>query len=138
MPPPLTLGRAQALVARAISEAEAAGGRLNIPVVDAGDNLVAFARMDGALLGSIDVALGKASTSAAFEMTTGALAPLVAPGQPLYGLEHAGSRVVPVGGGAPLRDGDAVIGALGISGGTVPDDTALAERLADEFAKEAS
>ena len=138
MSDPLTLVRAQELVSRAVSEAESAGSRLNVAVVDAGGNLLAFARMDGAFLGSIDVALGKASTSVAFQMTTSDLAPLVVPGQPLYGIEQARPGIVAIGGGAPLLDGDEVVGALGVSGGTVPDDSALAERVAASFAGGAS
>jgi uncharacterized protein GlcG (DUF336 family) len=129
----LTLRRALTLVEEVVSRAEQTGGKLCVAVFDAGDNLLAFARMDGALLGSIDVAVGKASTSAAFEMTTSELAALVVPGAPLYGLEFARPGVVAVGGGAPLRSGERVVGALGISGGTVPDDTALAESVAASF-----
>lgn len=133
MSPPLALSSAQDLIGRVIAEAESSGGRLNVAVVDAGANLVAFARMDGALLGSVEVALGKARTSVIFEMNTGDLAPLVVPGQPLYGLEQSRPGIVAIGGGAPLRSGDTIVGALGVSGGTVPDDTALAERMAAAF-----
>lgn len=129
----LTLRRAMSLVEEVVSRAERTGGKLCIAVFDAGDNLLAFARMDGALLGSIDVAVGKASTAAAFEMTTSELAALVVPGGPLYGVAFARPGVVAVGGGAPLRSGERVVGAVGVSGGTVPDDTALAESVAESF-----
>ena len=129
----LTLERALEIVEAARAAARDMGNNLNIAVVDEGSNLLAFARMDGSFLGSMDVALGKAHTSVAFQMNTSDLAELVQPGQPLYGIAAARPGTVAIGGGAPLKNGDGhVIGALGVSGGPVPDDTKLAESVAAE------
>ena len=100
---------------------------MNIAVVDEGNNLVAFQRMDGAWLGSINIAMNKAYTARAFNMETKTLAPLCQPGQPLYGI-HASNdgRLIIFPGGIPLKDGDLVIGAIGVSGSSVEDDQAVA------------
>ncbi|MFA4904145.1 MAG: heme-binding protein [Desulfobaccales bacterium] len=100
---------------------------MNIAVVDEGNNLVAFERQDGAWLGSINIAMNKAYTARAFNMETKTLAPLCQPGQPLYGI-HASNdgRLIIFPGGIPLKDGDTVIGAIGVSGGAVEQDQAVA------------
>jgi len=100
---------------------------MNIAVVDAGNNLVAFQGMDGAWLGSINIAMNKAFTARAFDMETKTLAPLCQPGQPLFGI-HASNdgRLIIFPGGIPLKDGDTVIGAIGVSGGAVEQDQAVA------------
>src|SRR5687768_14421007 len=122
----LTLERALAVVEATRARAGEMGNNVNVAVVDEGRNLVAFARMDGSFLGSIDVAIGKASTAVAFQMNTSDLADLVQPGQPLYGIEFSQPRVVPLGGGAALKVDGRVVGGLGVSGGPLPDDTQLA------------
>jgi uncharacterized protein GlcG (DUF336 family) len=101
---------------------------MNIAVVDDGNNLVAFQRMDGAWLGSINIAQNKAYTARAFDMETKTLAPLCQPGQPLYGI-HASNdgRLIIFPGGIPLKDGNTVIGAIGVSGGAVEQDQMVAE-----------
>jgi uncharacterized protein GlcG (DUF336 family) len=101
---------------------------MNIAVVDGGRDLKAFARMEDAWLGSIDIAINKAFTSASFKMPTGDLAEMTQPGQPLYGLDSTNNgRVVNFAGGIPLtRDGN-VTGAVGVSGGTVDQDQEVAE-----------
>lgn len=130
----LTLDKAMALVDAAREKASANGTALNIAVVDSGDNLLAFARMDGAFLGSKDVALGKAHTAVAFKMTTRDLTDLVQPGQPLYGIQFASNGIVAIAGGAPLKNstGD-VVGAIGVSGGPVDQDGDLAESVAASY-----
>jgi uncharacterized protein GlcG (DUF336 family) len=101
---------------------------MNIAVVDDGNNLVAFQRMDGAWLGSINIAQNKAYTARAFDMETKTLAPLCQPGQPLFGI-HASNdgRLIIFPGGIPLKDGNTVIGAIGVSGGAVEQDQIVAE-----------
>jgi len=101
---------------------------MDIAVVDAGNNLVAFQRMDGAWLGSINIAMNKAYTARAFDMETKTLAPLCQPGQPLFGI-HASNEghLIIFPGGVPLKDGDTVIGAIGVSGSTVENDQIVAE-----------
>src|SRR5438067_7792454 len=123
----VTLDAALLVIAAARREAEKIGQHVDIAVVDDGNNLVAFARMDGALLGSIDVAMNKAYTARAFEMPTERLTALAQPGQPLYGIEASNhGRIILFGGGVPLREDGAVVGAIGVSGGSVPQDQAVA------------
>ena len=131
----VTLAVAHDIIASARREAEAIGVAMNIAVVDEGNNLVAFERMDGAWLGSIDIAQGKAYTARAFDMPTKDLAPLAAPGAPLFGIQASnGGRLVIFAGGIPLERGGEVVGAIGVSGGSVEQDQAVAEAGAAAFA----
>jgi uncharacterized protein GlcG (DUF336 family) len=99
----------------------------NIAVVDAGGGLVAHVRMDGAWLGSVDIAIDKAWTARAFDASTEDLAGLTQSGQSGFGLNTTnGSKVVIFGGGIPIKVDGAVIGAVGASGGSVQDDIAVA------------
>jgi uncharacterized protein GlcG (DUF336 family) len=99
----------------------------NIAVVDAGGALVAHVRMDGAWLGSVDIAIDKAWTARAFDMTTEALAQLAQSGQPGFGINTTNHcRVVIFGGGIPITINDTVIGAVGASGGSVEQDISVA------------
>ncbi|HWE14786.1 MAG TPA: heme-binding protein [Solirubrobacteraceae bacterium] len=124
----VTLGAGQAVVEAARSKAAQIGVPMNIAVVDEGGNLVAFARMDDAWLGSIDIAQNKAYTARAFDMPTKDLAPLVLPGGPLYGIEVSNrGRLIVFAGGIPLIAGSRVVGAIGVSGGTVEQDQEVAE-----------
>ncbi|MBW8803112.1 MAG: heme-binding protein [Catenulisporales bacterium] len=113
---------------------EAAAGigvAMNIAVVDTAGNLVTFSRMDGAWIGSIDVALKKAKTSALFPMPTAAIGGLSQPGGPIYGIESTNGGLISFGGGVPLTAGDGtVVGAIGVSGGMVDQDVAVAEAAA--------
>lgn len=124
----ITLDRAQAIIAAAQAKAEEIGVPMNIAVVDEGGNLAAFAKMDGAWLGSIDIAMNKAYTARAFDMTTEALGELSQPGEMIYGI-HASNdlRIIIFGGGIPLQQGTRIVGAIGVSGGTVPQDIEVAE-----------
>jgi uncharacterized protein GlcG (DUF336 family) len=132
----VTLQTAQTIVAAAEQRARDIGVPMNIAVVDEGANLVAFARMDGAWLGSIDIALGKAFTARAFDLGTEELAPMSQPGQPLYGITATNhGRVVILPGGLPLQAGDAVVGAIGVSGGEVAQDQQVAEAGTAAFGK---
>jgi len=130
----VSLDAAEMVIAAARSKAEDIGQPVNIAVVDDGNNLLAFARMDGAMLGSIDVALNKAYTARAFNMRTEELTPLAQPGQPLYGLEASNrGRVILFGGGVPLQVDGVVVGAVGVSGGSVPQDQEVALAGATAF-----
>jgi uncharacterized protein GlcG (DUF336 family) len=125
---PVTLGAGQVVLEAARAKATQIGVPMNIAVVDEGNNLVAFARMDDAWLGSIDIAQGKAYTARAFDMPTKDLAPLAQPGASLYGIEASNDgRVIVFAGGIPLVSGDRVVGAIGVSGGTVEQDQEVAE-----------
>lgn len=124
----LTLKKAEAAVAAALMKAQQLGAAMNIAVVDAGANLKAFARMDGAWLGSIDIAVRKARTARFFDMNTGELGKLSQPGGALFGIEHSNGGLITFPGGVPILDEDgAVVGAVGVSGSIVENDHAVAE-----------
>jgi uncharacterized protein GlcG (DUF336 family) len=124
----LSLEQAQAVLDAAIAAAEEQGTLMDIAVVDAGGNLKAFARMDGAWRGSIDIAMKKAATARFFDLPTEALGELSQPGGPLYGIEVSNGGLITFPGGLPLQAEDGtVIGAIGVSGSTVENDRAVAE-----------
>jgi uncharacterized protein GlcG (DUF336 family) len=128
VPEGVTLTQAQAIVEAARAKAEEIDVPMNIAVVDAGNNLTAFVRMDGAWLGSIDIAKNKAYTARAFDMSTKDLAPLCQPNQPLFGINASNQgRLIIFAGGIPLESGGDVIGAVGVSGGSVEQDHEVAE-----------
>ena len=124
----ISLSAAAKVVEAARKKAEEIDVPMNIAVVDAGNNLTAFSRMDGAWLGSIDIAQNKAYTARSFDMSTKDLAPLCQPNQSLFGI-HASNqgRLIIFAGGIPLMSGDEVIGAIGVSGGSVEEDHEVAE-----------
>jgi uncharacterized protein GlcG (DUF336 family) len=120
---------------RVISAAEAKATELALPccvaVVDAGNNPVAQIRMDGALLGSVQVALDKAFTAKAFDMSTADLAANAQPGQQFYGIHVAAQgRIMIFAGGVPLVQDGTVVGAVGVSGGSGEQDQAIADAAA--------
>ena len=123
----ITLDKAMAVVAAAQAKAEKQGILLNIAVVDAGANLTAFVRMDGAFLGSIDLSIKKAKTARFFNMPTGKLGELSQPGQPLFNIEISNNGLITFPGGLPLKDKNGnIIGAIGVSGSSVEDDHEVA------------
>jgi uncharacterized protein GlcG (DUF336 family) len=131
----LTLADARQLIAAGEAKAEQLGVPYNLAVVDAGGNLIAHVRMDGAWLGSIDIAIHKAFTARAFDMTTEDLSAMAQSGKPLFGIDSTNhDRIVIFGGGAPIKVGDTVIGAVGASGGTVPQDIEVVEAAVAAFA----
>jgi uncharacterized protein GlcG (DUF336 family) len=124
----LSLLQAQSVLSAALAAAEEQGTRMDIAVVDAGGHLKAFARMDGAWLGSIDIALAKARTARYFDLPSEELGALSQPGGPLYGIEGSNGGLITFPGGLPLLGFDGtVIGAIGVSGSTVENDRAVAE-----------
>jgi len=119
--------QARAVVDAAKAKATAIDTKMDIAVVDAGANLKAFLRMDGAWLGSIDIAIKKAKTARLFDMPTGEIGKLSQPSGPLYNIEHSNGGLITFPGGLPLRTADgALIGAIGVSGSSVEDDHAVA------------
>ena len=124
----ISLDEAYRVIMAARKKAEEIGVMMNIAVVDEGGNLTAFARMDGAWGGSIDIAKNKAYTARAFDMTSEALGAISQPGEMCFGI-HASNdlRVIIFGGGIPLQRGSRIVGAIGVSGGTVPQDIEVAE-----------
>lgn len=124
----IDLESALRIVEAARKKAAELDAKMNIAVVDVGTNLKAFARMDGAWLGSIDIAQKKARTARYFDMPTGAIGELSQPGGSLYNIEHSNGGLITFPGGLPIKNknGD-VIGAIGVSGSIVENDHAVAE-----------
>lgn len=124
----ITEAQAQSAIAAARTAAEAIGVPMNVAVYDDGANLKAFARMDGALLGSADIAMNKARTAALFGFNTEALYDFVKPGGTSPGFDRTNGGLIVFAGGIPVRDADGrVIGAVGVSGGAVAQDFEVAE-----------
>jgi uncharacterized protein GlcG (DUF336 family) len=131
----LSLAEARSIIAAGEKKATELGVPYNIAVVDAGGGLIAHARMDGAWLGSIDISIHKAWTARAFDMATADLATMAQAGKPLFGIQNTNhEKVVIFGGGAPVKVGDSVIGAVGASGGTVDQDVKVVEAAVASFA----
>ncbi|MHB0755737.1 GlcG/HbpS family heme-binding protein [Polaribacter sp. M15] len=100
---------------------------VNIAVVDAGANLKAFIRMDESFLGSIDVAIKKAKTARYFNIDTGKLGELTQPGGIIYNIELTNNGLVTFPGGFPIKNKEGkIIGAIGVSGGTIEQDRQIA------------
>lgn len=124
----LTLQQAEAAIQAAKEKATDIKVPMNIAVVDRGGNLVAFVRMDGAWLGSKDIAIKKAQTANYFDMNSEDLGKLSQPGEPLYGIEISNGGLISFGGGVLLKDASKnIIGAIGVSGGQVKEDIKVAE-----------
>jgi uncharacterized protein GlcG (DUF336 family) len=130
----ITLEQAQAVVEAARNAAVANGTAMNIAVVDAGGNLKAFARMDNAWLGSIDISIKKARTARFFDMESGAIGGLSQPGGPLYQIEVSNGGLITFPGGIPLSVGGEIVGGVGVSGSTVENDRAVAQAGVDALA----
>ncbi len=123
----ITLEQAQRVLGAALQAATDAGTLMNVAVVDAGGNLKAFARQDGAWLGSIDISIKKARTARFFDMETQAIGELGQPGGPLYNIEVSNGGLITFPGGIPLTVDGTVIGAIGVSGSTVENDRLVAQ-----------
>lgn len=124
----ITLDQAEKIIAVAKEKAVSIETKMNIAVVDAGANLVAFARMDGAWLGSLDISIKKAKTARFFDMNTGAIGELSQPGGSLYNIEHSNNGLITFPGGIPIKNasGD-IIGAIGVSGSSIENDHTVAD-----------
>jgi uncharacterized protein GlcG (DUF336 family) len=127
----ITIRQAEAILAAATVKAAAIGVPMNVAVLDGGAHLKAFVRMDGALLGSIDIAIRKARTAVLFGMNSEAVGEFCKPGAPAQGLAATNDGLVVFAGGIPIKDASgAVIGAVGVSGGAVDQDDAVAQAAA--------
>ena len=124
----ITAQQAQAMIAAAADKARSMGVPVNIAVLDAGAHCKAFLRMDGAVLGSIDLAWRKARTAVLFNTTSEAVWGYCAPGAPAHCLEHSNGGLAPFAGGISVHGrGGELLGAVGISGGAVPQDLVIAQ-----------
>lgn len=130
----VTLQDARKIIAAAEKKAEEIGQPMNIAVADAGGNLVAHVRMDGAWLGSVDISIKKAFTSRAFDISTKDLATHSQSGGQFFGI-HASNdgKIMIFAGGVPLKKDGKVVGAIGVSGGSGDQDHAVAEAGAAAF-----
>ena len=123
----IDLDQAQNVVAVALKKAEEISTLMNVTVIDAGGNLKAFARMDGAWLGSIDISAKKARTARFFDMDSGAIGNLSQPAGPLYNIEVSNGGLITFPGGVPLKNASGeIVGAIGVSGSTVENDHTVA------------
>ena len=124
----MTMEKAQLIIAAAIAKAKEIGQPMNIAVVDAGTNLTAFARMDGAWLGSIDIAINKAFTAKSFDISTRELGRNSQPRDQFFGIHVSNrGRVMIFAGGIPIKVKGQIVGAVGVSGGGGEQDQAVAE-----------
>src|ERR671932_1047051 len=124
----ITLEEARGVITTAEEKAREIGQPMDIAVVDAGSNLKAHVRMDGAFIGSISISINKAYTAIAFQTETKDLVDQTQPGQPIFGLSDAhGGNLVIFPGGIPLRRDGEIVGAIGVSTGTVEQDHEVAE-----------
>lgn len=133
----VTLDVAKEIIAAAEEEAATIDVPMCIAVMDEGANLVGFHRMDGALLGSVDIAQNKAYSSVSLKLDTETIHEESQPGESLYGIGNTnGGRIVTFGGGLPLEDDDGtVVGGVGVSGGSVDEDIEVARAGVERFEK---
>lgn len=135
-PVKMNLALATSLMEAVEAEAGRMGVKAVVAVADGAGRPVAIHCMDGAYIGSFDVALNKTYTAVAFQMPTAKLAELAAPGGSLYGIQHTnGGKIVIFGGGDPLYVGDELVGSIGVSGGTAEQDTRLSAYGTEIFQK---
>lgn len=124
----IKLEDAHRIIAAAEKKAAEIGQPMNIAVVCSGGHLLAFARMENAWLGSIDIAINKAFTARAFDISTKELATLSQSGDQFFGIHVSNhGRVMIFAGGVPIKLDGKVIGAIGVSGGMGAQDQAVAE-----------
>ena len=128
----ITLEQAEAAIKAAKAKAKEIDTLMNIAVVDAGANLIAFVHMDDAWLGSIDIAQRKAKTARYFNMNSGEIGKLSQPGGSLYNIEHSNGGLITFPGGVCIKDASGkIIGAIGVSGSTVENDHLVAQSGAE-------
>ena len=130
----MTLAAARRMIAAVETEAAALEVAMSVAVVDAGDQLVAFARMDGADLVGVRLAQDKAYTALVNRMPTRDLAPLVQPGTEFYGYDSvAGGRMIVFAGGMPVERNGVLVGAIGVSGGSADEDQRAVDAAVEAF-----
>lgn len=131
----LTHATARRVLDAALQKAKEIEQPMNVAVVDDGGHLVAFGRQDGAILASIDIATRKARTAAMLKMSTEELGKAAAPDGPLYGIEVTNGGLVIFGGGIPLIKSGEVVGAVGVSAGSVEQDILVAQAGVDALTR---
>ncbi len=132
----LTLDIARKLIDICYEKAVEKGHKMVFAVANDHGELMAFNKMDGALLVSTEIAINKSWTSVALKMPTAQFQQLIQPGGDLYGMENShGGRLITLGGGIPLFDGENVVGAIGVSGGSAEEDAEVAQFAVEYFEK---
>ena len=130
----MTMDKAQLILKAAVAKAQEIGQPMNVAIVDAGTNLTAFARMDGAWLGSINIAINKAFTAKAFDISTMELGRNSQPGDQFFGIHVSNhTRVMIFAGGIPIKENGEIVGAVGVSGGSGAQDQMVAEAAVAAF-----
>ncbi len=130
----VSLADAKRMIEAGEKKSGALGQPMNIAVADAGGNIVAHVRMDGAWIGSIDISQKKAYTSRAFDIATKDLAEHSQSGKQFFGIHASnGGKIMIFAGGVPLKRNGQVVGAVGVSGGSGEQDHAVAEAAAAAF-----
>ncbi|KUJ61252.1 glycolate utilization protein [Flavobacteriaceae bacterium CRH] len=123
----LTIDQSEQVLEAAKAKSKEIGVAMNIAIVDEGANLKLFLRMDEALLGCGDIAIKKAKTSRFFDINSGEIGKLSQPGGSLYNIEHSNGGLISFAGGVLLKDrNNKIIGAIGVSGGSVEQDHEVA------------
>ncbi len=122
----MSTARAEAIILLACERAQAIGMAACVAVVDAGGHLKAFRRMDGAFAGAVDVSQRKARTSALFPLPSGEFGAMINE-QQLTGMELSNGGLAAFHGGLPIMEGDSLIGAIGVSGGSAEQDLDVAQ-----------
>lgn len=126
----LSLDLALALLARVREEAEARDLSLAATVVDTAGHVLASQRMDGAALGAMQLAVGKAFTAVSWATPSGEFGPSTQPGGDDWGWNTTDSRIVVYAGGIPLFVDGELVGAIGVSGGAASEDEECAAAAA--------
>ena len=135
--PNISLEQANLVLEKAKAKAIELRTKMDIAIVDAGGNLKAFVRMDGACLGCIDIAIRKARTARLFDRPTQELGKLSQPGGALYAIEHSNGGLITFPGGLPLKDSRGnILGAIGVSGDTVENDLLVAQAGANALIRD--
>lgn len=130
----LDITDAERLIAGARAKARQIGVPMCIAVTDESGNLIAFERMDGGKITSIQLAIDKSFTATGIQKGTDALGEVNQPGMPAHGISSAlGGRMVAVAGGLPVMAGGVVVGGIGVSSGSPAQDLEVAQAGADAF-----
>jgi uncharacterized protein GlcG (DUF336 family) len=122
----ITLAQSTEALRRAMAKAQELGVPVNIAIMDTAGYLKSLQRMDNALLGSLDIAIRKAKTAMLFRMPSEEVGEFLKPAAAAYGIENTNGGLVGFAGGLPVRHNDEIIGYIGVSGGTIAQDAAIA------------
>src|SRR5258707_923873 len=122
----ITLSQSESLLDRAKKKAVEIAIPMNIAILDTAGHLKAFLRMDNAFLGCIDIAIKKAKTSMLFRMNSEKVGEFLRPEVGAFGMESSSGGLMGFAGGMPIKDGDEIIGYIGVSGGPIDKDFAVA------------